>query len=300
MKTQSRPVSYIFVIAAAVLWGTMGMFFTLTSSMGLSRMQIVFIRTSGAALMLFILLLAADRKKLKIKLRDIWMFVGTGIVSLFFFNFCYFSAMQLTGLSVAAILLYTAPALVVIMSAVIFKEKITVNKVVALFLTLAGSVVISGVLSGFGLTYSPVGILFGLGSGLGYALYTIFGRVALQKYDSLTISFYTFLFAATASGVFCGPADIVRKVSGIGNWLIIAAVGFVTCLLPYIFYTKGLSGLSNGEASILATIEPVVACLISVLAFGEDFDLNKLLGIILIVASVVVMNIRFSRTDKAE
>lgn len=294
MKTNKRIISYIFVIASAVLWGTMGAFYTLTSQMGLSRMQIVFIRTLGAAILLFLILLLFDRKKLAIKLRDIWMFLGTGVVSLFFFNLCYFSAMELTGLSVAAILLYTAPALVVIMSAIFFKEKITFNKIVALVLTLAGSVVISGILSG-GAKYSVEGILFGLGSGIGYALYTIFGRVALKKYDTLTVSFYTFLFAAASSGIFCNPMQIPQKATNINQWLIIAAVGLVTCLLPYIFYTKGLVNLSNGEASILATVEPCVACLISVFVFNEQFDIQKLVGIILIVASVVVMNIHFSK-----
>ena len=63
----------------------------------------------------------------------------------------------------------------------------------------------------------------------------------------------------------------------------------VTTVLPYILYTRGLAGLESGKAAILASIEPVVAALVGVLAFGEPMDLGIVGGLVCIVASVVIL-----------
>ena len=120
MNEMKKTSSYISILASAVLWGSVGLFFTLLSSYALSRMEIVFLRTFVAATLLFLYLLVFNREKLRVRLRDLWLFFGTGIVSLLAFNYCYFSAMAYTSLAVAAVLLYTAPAFVAVLSALFF------------------------------------------------------------------------------------------------------------------------------------------------------------------------------------
>lgn len=294
MKENQKPFAYICILAAAVLWGSTGLFFTLLSVYDLSRMEIVFLRTVVSAALLFLYLLLFDREKLRIRLRDLWLFFGTGIVSLLAFNYCYFSAMAYTSLSVAAVLLYTAPAFVTILSALFFKDKLTVRKVLALVLTLPGCAIVSGLVSGLlggGFAYAPAGILFGLGAGFGYALYTIFGRVALGRYDSMTISFYTFSFAAVGSGLLCDPAGVAENMHSPLFILLGVGLSIATCLAPYLLYTYGLKHVGNSEASITATIEPLAATSFSVLLLGEPFTLEKLLGMALILGAVVMINL---------
>lgn len=152
------------------------------------------------------------RQLLAIKLRDIWCFIGTGVLSIVFFNYCYFRAMTLIPLSIAAILLYTAPAFVLFMSAVLFKEKITKRKVIVLIVTILGCAFAAGITGSTG-PVSFIGIVYGIGAGIGYALYSIFGRYAINKgYGSMTISFYTFLCAAVAAVPFAN----IGKITCIG------------------------------------------------------------------------------------
>ncbi len=92
-------------------------------------------------------LLIFDRKLFVIRLKDLWCFLGTGICSIVFFNFCYFKAITMTSLSVAAILLYTAPAIVMVLSYFLFKEKLTKRKLLALAMTFAGCVLVTGILT---------------------------------------------------------------------------------------------------------------------------------------------------------
>ena len=289
-KVVSLKHFYFYVIIAGTLWATLGTFFRFLSEYNFSRMQIVFVRAFVSAIFLFLFLFIKDSSLLKIHLQDLWLFFGTGIVSLVFFNYCYFTAMQFTSLAIAAVLLYTAPAFVVIFSAIFFKEKLSKRKLLALVLTLAGCAVISGFFNETG-NISFAGILWGLGAGLGYSLYTIFSRVALERYHSSTISFYTFLFASLGSGFICFGIEKPHFWGNSQTMFLSLGLGVVTCLLPYLFYTKGLQGIKNSEASITATIEPLVATFISVTGFGENLTIQKILGIVLILSAVVLVNL---------
>jgi drug/metabolite transporter (DMT)-like permease len=129
-----------------------------------------------------------NRKALKIKASDSKYFIGTGIFSIVLFNWCLFHAIQETSISIASILLYTAPAFVTIFSRIFFKESLTPRKVLALVTTFIGCSFVIGILPNTNGSISLYGFILGLGSGLFYALYSIFGKFALEKYDSLTVT----------------------------------------------------------------------------------------------------------------
>ena len=116
MKTKA----YLYIISAAVCWGLIGLFVRTLAAQGFSSMQIVALRSLAAAICVTLPLLQSGSAALRIRLRDLWLFVGTGICSLVFFNYCYFNAMQQTSLAVAALLLYTAPVFVMLMSLLCF------------------------------------------------------------------------------------------------------------------------------------------------------------------------------------
>ena len=274
----------------ASLWGGIGVFFNMLSDVGFTQMQVVAIRVTAAAAALTLYLLATDRAKLRVKLRDCWCFVGTGIVSLVFFNWCYFTAIQMTSLAVAAVLLYTSPIFVMLFSAVLFHEALTPRKLVALVVTFIGCVFVAGVFGGEN-AYSPLGIFIGICSGVGYALYSIFGRFALEKgYSSVTISEYTFVFA-TISAV---PLSMIWQATPLlaqPQTLIGAlGIGVLCCVFPFILYTQGLAGVETGKAAILATMEPAVAAVLRFLLYRESLFNLKGVGILLIFAAVAMLN----------
>lgn len=284
--------SAIYVLAAGSLWGFMGLLVRTLNIVGLGSMEICFIRGAVAFICMLSGLLIFDRKALKIRLKDVWCFVGTGAFSVAFFNYCYFKTMTLTSLSVAAVLLYTAPTFVMLMSAVLFKERLSGIKLAALGLAFVGCAFVSGIVGGGG-TLSATGILYGLGAGFGYALYSIFGRYALERnYSSVTISFYTFLFATVATFFFV-DAGAVFVTLGSSAGLLVKTVLLVlmVTLLPYLSYTKGLDGMENGTASVLASIEPVVATLVGVFIYKEEMTLQNLIGICLVLGSIVLINV---------
>jgi drug/metabolite transporter (DMT)-like permease len=276
------------VLAAGVSWGVISLFVRSLYAAGLVPLQISCIRLVTAALCFFPLLALRDPKKLRIRLRDLWMFAGTGIVSVVFFNVLYFYATVHSQASVAVVLLYSSPAFVLLLSALIYKEKITRRKLLSLGLTVLGCALVSGALGG-GYRLSAAVLLAGLGSGFFYALYTIFARAALRRYDSMTVTAYTFLLGALASvpmGSVGGIASVLAARPAIA-WSCLA-IGVVSTALPYVLYTWGLQRLASTRAATLAASEPLVGALLGILAYGEPHGPLKLLGIALILAAMSV------------
>ncbi|MCQ2554367.1 MAG: DMT family transporter [Clostridia bacterium] len=279
----------IFVILAAVLWGCLPVFVRYFRDF--SSMEIVFLRGFYSVILLLIYALFKDRSVLKIRLKDLWCFLGTGIVAVLFFNFCYYESIKSVSMAVAAILLYTAPAFVMVLSALLFKEKITGRKVTALIMSFIGCALVSGILSGEQ-SIGFKGLMIGLGSGLGYALYSIFSRFALNRgYSSVTITFYTFLFSTIGVIPFLGKKFSGRFMEG-KTVLIAFLFAFFTNVLAYIFYTAGLERLENSRASIIACIEPVTASILGFIFFSEVPDIFSVIGIILVLSSTVIVNLK--------
>ncbi len=279
----------LFILIAGILWGCIGIFVRPLNEAGLNSMDIVFTRAFGACIFFFVFLFFYNKKLLKIKLRHIWCFFGTGICSIVFFNFCYFKAMTITSLSVAAVLLYTAPVMVIFMSKFLFKEAMSWQKILALLLTFAGCVLVTG-LVGETKTISGFGILIGLGAGFGYALYSIFSRYALERgYSSLTITFYTFLFAAVGAIPLANVEQVCYIVTKDAATLFFSfAFSLFSTVIPYLTYTIGLKYVENGKAAILASIEPVVATILGVIFFEEPLTISGSIGILLVWAGVIL------------
>lgn len=288
------------IIAAAVLWGMMGIFVRTLNSHGFSSMQIVAVRVFFAAALMGIVLLIKDRSLFKIKVKDIWCFIGTGICSIVFFNFCYFRTIEISSLSAAAVMLYTAPVMVTAMSAVLFREKLTVLKIIAAVTAFAGCALVTGAFGG-GISISGTALLLGLGSDFGYALYSIFGRYALDRgYSSFTITFYTFLFASAGVIPFADISDAVSKAAAEP---VVLFTGFMLALLitvaPYLLYTAGLEKTEPGKASVMASAEPVTAAVVGTLIFDELMDIWSVTGIFLVLCSVILLNINPKSTKNA-
>ena len=280
------------VLLAAVLWGCIGLFVRHLNAAGLYALEVVQLRITVGLAFVGLYMLLLRRRSFRVRPRDLWCFAGTGLCSLLFFSYCYFTGMTVASLSVMGVLLYTAPVFVMLMSALFFRERLTGRKLLALGLTFAGCCFVSGLGTGGGLSLR--GLLLGLGAGFGYALYSIFGRFALQRgYDSWTILFYTFLFCAAGCAFLCDWPAIGAAFAADASlpvWVLL--MGFLTAFLAYLLYTHGLAGMETGRAAILASVEPVVATVVGVTVFHEAMTAGSALGVLLVLAGIAVLTLK--------
>ncbi|MDQ0256560.1 drug/metabolite transporter (DMT)-like permease [Evansella vedderi] len=293
-----NKVALMIILFGAALWGTIGLFVQALYGLGFSPIEVVTLRVSIAFLALFLYVALVKRSALSMKWKHVPYFLGTGICSIVFFNWAYFTAIQEMNLSIAAVLLYTGPAFVAIMSRIIFKELFTPQKIVALIATFIGCVLVIGLFPVNTGQFSTYGILVGIGSGFGYALYSIFGKAALSNYSSLTITTYTFLFASLALVPTSGLMGKAMEWWSIDALLLSLGLGLIPTVLAYLLYTRGLHFVESSKASIVATVEPVVAALIGVFVFQDLLHFWQIIGIISILSGVVFMNLKTNGKTK--
>jgi len=278
------------ILIAAVLWGMIPIFYHMMCSSGLSRMQTITIRFTLAALSYVVYLLMKDKELLRIKhWSHLRYFIGTGVCSLAAFNFCYITCIQYAGVAVAALLLYTAPMFVVLMSMILFHEKLTGQRLTALGMTILGCAFVSGMFSGT-YTVQPIALAWGLASGFGYALYSIFSKFALKYYQPETITAYTAIFAAFATLPLSKPQVLCEKI--IEPTVLVGGAGaaLLCTILSYLLYTSGLSEISASKAAILSTLEPVTAAILGALLLHESVSIEKAFGIFLVLSAIIVLN----------
>ncbi|GIN85715.1 EamA family transporter [Heyndrickxia sporothermodurans] len=282
----------LFIIMAALSWGFISIFVKKLAAYGFTEMEIVSIRAVYAFLILIPLLVFHRNKvNLKIKIKHIPYFIGTGLCSIVFFNWCYFTAMNKLSVSLAVMLLYTSPAFVAILSLFVLKERMTIKKILAILFTIIGCSMIALAGSIEEARWDHFGFIIGLGAGLGYALYSIFGKLALKHYDSTTITFYTFFIASFCLAPFNRFWEKMNHLP-IEIHLYMVGLAIIPTVLAYLLYTIGLNRIESSTASILATIEPVAAIFVGVLLFNENLGGLQVIGVICILSSVIILSIR--------
>ena len=208
-------------------------------------------------------------------------------------NYFYNEAVSEITLSLAAILLSMAPVFVMILSAFIFRERITVKKINCLILAIVGCTLASGVLeaaSGMGLQVSVRGIVMGLLSGFFCALYGIFSKIAANRgYSTYTILFYSLLLCTVALLPVTNWRVFISFIEAapLKNTLFAVAHSTCTSILPYLFYSIALLYMENGKVSILAGGgEPIAAVVFGVLFFSEIPTILILIGLVITIIAL--------------
>jgi len=286
-----QKLAPLLVAAASVLWGILFVFVRKLSEADFSAMDVVCVRAYGSVAVLFPGLFVVNRKLLKVRVKDSWCFAGTGVFSIVFFSYCYFRNVQVSSAAFASILMYTSPVWVTLLSMIFFKEKMNRSKWIALVMALVGCVLVSGMIGGAG-AVSVQGILLGLGSGIGYGLYSIFGRFALNKgYHPMTVSAYTFLLACVGVLPFVSVSSIINKFVQNPMLLVPAlCMAVLSTAMSFSLYTLGLAHMEPGRAAVLATLEPIVSTVVGVAFYQESISVTMFAGIVLVLVSSIIIS----------
>lgn len=288
--TKSYSFHALCILAGAALLGVVSVFLAGLLELGFTRYQVILLRSALSCTLLGAVMLVKHRNLFRVQVRDIWCLIGTGILSQMLFCVCYYTAISLIGVAVASVLMFTSPVFAIVLSVLLFRERVGVREMIALVLALSGCVLVSGL--GGAQQLSPVGLFLGLGSGLTYALGGIFNKLALQRgYSSQTITFYT-LFFCMLSVV---PVAMAQPLPSLQTSDLPVAVGLLLCMsllcsiVPTLLLVIGQKVVTPGRASMLTSAELAVAALVGVLVFHEILTPFAVLGMVLITAAVILL-----------
>ena len=300
-----KQLLYLMPIVSGAMWGSAGIFVRKLTELGMNSYTVVSVRVVLAVLILAVWLGIYDRNLLKIKLKDLWIFVAGGIVGMFGLNICYNFAISELSLSLAAVLLSLSPVFVLFMAAILFKEKITSKKVICMTIAIAGCVLASGVLEAAStMRWSVKGIIVGTIGAFFYGLYGIISKTAMERgYHAFTTTFYCLFM-------------VMLVVIPLTNWKLVTNVvvanpvkmsvflvihSLCTSVLPYILYTFSIRYIDAGMASILASGEPVAAMIFGVIFFSEIPTVLSVVGIVLVIVALALLSMpdkKRRRSDK--
>lgn len=289
-----KQILYLMPIISGAMWGSAGIFVRKLTELGMNSYTVVSVRVVLAVLILAIWLGIYDKDLLKIKLKDLWIFVAGGVVGMFGLNICYNFAISELSLSLAAVLLSLSPVFVLFMAAILFKEKITSKKVICMTIAIAGCVLASGVLeSASTMRWSVKGIIVGTIGAFFYGLYGIISKTAMERgYHAFTTTFYCLFM-------------VMLVVIPLTNWKLVTNVvvanpvkmsvflvihSLCTSVLPYILYTFSIRYIDAGMASILASGEPVAAMIFGVIFFSEIPTVLSVVGIVLVIVALALLS----------
>ena len=291
---RDRLLGALAVMAAATIWGTLGLFAKILYAEGVSFEALVAVRASvGWAAVLLFVLATGGAKRLRVSGRDLASLVPLGLVGIGLFYLLYFYTVRESTVGTAAILLYSSPTFVVVLARLFLKEALNAAKVLALFLTIGGIFLVAGAYDPANLEVSPKVLLTGLLSGLTYGLYSIFGRpVAGRLGPSVILSYALF---CGASLLFVAALPTLGTLAGLraGSYALLFMLAVVHTTLAFALYTFGLGRLGAGRAAILATVEPVVAVALGAVMLAEELTPPKVVGALLVISGAALAQGRF-------
>ncbi|MFV0431161.1 MAG: DMT family transporter [Alphaproteobacteria bacterium] len=281
--SSERLRAIIYILLAAVCWSFIGPFASVAMQRGVTPLEVAFWRSLLAG-STFLILALITKQKWAYGSKDIPFILGWVVFGVALNFMAYMSAVHYLGNGLAAILLYTAPLWIMILSILIYKEYPRRIQVIALIIGFAGILAICWPHENMNITF--VGLFWGLLSGLGYCFQYFFNNSRLQSQPI----FFNFAIVFLGASLCLFPfVDFVPKSPLI--WLSLLCLGSVATVLAYGFWSLSMRYLSPVTVSIIALLEPALATLWGVSFFGEQPNSLIYIGGILILLSALLITL---------
>ncbi len=292
MSSSSVPHAlrgYILVLVAATLWASIGVFYKLLiNEYGLTPLAAAALRGSVGGLLLLLALLVL-RVDLRVPRREWPGFLAYGAFGVALFFICYVNAVNLTGVAVAAVLMYTSPAWVAVISWRWMGEHLGRRGVAALGLALTGAALVARVYDPAALRLHWLGVLAGLAAGLTYGLYSVFNKMLVRRSRPWVVQVYGLLIGAAILVALVPKGELARGWATPTSSALLVGMGIVPTLLASLAFAVGVQWVPVSVAAIVATWEPAVATLFGYLFFAERLEVPQWLGTACILGAVLLL-----------
>ena len=293
-----RRLAILLPLIAGTCWGCTGIFVRTLDKAGFDNITITFSRVIVMVAILLVATWIYNRELFSIRKKDLWILAVIGINGFVLMNICYNISITTLSMSLASILLCTAPVFVIIFGRILFGEKITLLRVACMIGALVGCVLLSGIVESGALKWSVLGLTMGVISSMTNAAYTIALKEAtdVRNIHPLTIQLYTAIIGLIILAPFTDYGTMVSFVaaSPVKSSLFLLAHALVASLLPNLLYAVAFLFVDSSVASILASgAEPTAAMLVGLLIYMEVPTVFGLIGMVIVIVSMIVL----SRTD---
>lgn len=241
LKSINTPtLGYLYVVSAAILWASGGAASKAMFNAGVSPEQLVQLRVTLASSAFFLWIRVVCPDQLKISIRDLPYMVLLGTFGIAAVQYTYLVAISKINVASAILLQYQAPALMVIFSMFVLKEKVKLLTIGAVFVSTLGCYLVVG---GYDLSIfimNRAGTVAGVLSAFAFAFYSMYGEHWMKKYNAVTIIFYSTLIAAVVWNILQPPLVAFQTSYTFVQWLLILFIAIPATVVAFTFYFKGI------------------------------------------------------------
>ena len=295
METKIKLRGMTLASLASSLWAVSGISGEiLFKKFNFSSDWLVSTRTLISGILLFLIVIFIEKKSIlrplknKIDCAGIILF---GTAGMYLVQYTYFKTIELSNVSFATILQFTAPFFIFIYESIKNKKVPAVSTVILLFMTILGVIFIATKGNFSNLSVSLEALLLGIISAIMIAFYSTYPKKLLKKYGSITVVGWGMIVGSIISNVI----HPIWKIEGDVNMQSIIQVIVVVILgtsIAYLIYIASLNYISSSLAGILTAFEPVLAAILSVAIFGLKFSFIELIGFLLVFVSIFILEKR--------
>ncbi|MBR4685698.1 MAG: EamA family transporter [Candidatus Methanomethylophilaceae archaeon] len=291
MTSYSEHLGILAALSAGIVWGLLGFFVRTSDDLGISPMQLTCLRYIMIFAIVCVYIMVRNMKLFKVNRRTVFILLLMGLIGTILNSVTYLESMTLISLSLSSVLQYVAPFFVILISVPLLKEKLTLNKILAVIGAFVGSILCTGVLTDPG-SMNLWGIFLAALSGFCFSVYTVGSKILSKDgYSVSTVLLYTSLICWVGLAPFCDlPGAFDLMIHSTDALLIVIGMGLFVTLLPFVLFNYSLTKIEAGKASILTYAEPLAATVIGLIIYGEGVGIDTATGITLILLALIVIN----------
>jgi len=280
---------YLLIITASIIWGTLGIFGKLAFEYGIYPPTLIALRLLISSLTILIPMTLFKKEFFRIQKGDLPQFLVFGIFATALQRIAYFYVVDLTTVTMAAILFYTYPIFVTIYSSLFLKEEVTFATAFAIILTFSGVALVLKAYEISRLNASISGVIFGVLSSVLFALYFLVAKKLRNHYTNWTIILYGDGIGTVAlTPIICSSFyDIIYYPLQL--WLLILAIAWFPSLLAYLLYSYALKHVEPSKGSVLSVTEPLSAAIFSATILRESLEPLQIIGVTLALTGVLLL-----------
>jgi drug/metabolite transporter (DMT)-like permease len=266
----------------------LGIFGKFAFQYGIDPVTLIAFRVVISSTTVLVFVALFKKRLLSVEKHDLPKLLILGLFGVALQRITYFYAIDLTTVTVAAVLFYTYPFFVAIYS-VFAKEKIALPTIFAIVLAFTGVAFVVKAYESSWLTANLLGVIFGFICGVLFAVYFISTKKLRESYTNWTLLLYGEGIAALAL-----TPELLFSIPKIINyptqlWLLILIIAFFPSLSAYLIFSYALKHVESSKGSVLSVVEPSTAAILSAAIFGEDFEPLQMMGLILILIGIILL-----------
>jgi drug/metabolite transporter (DMT)-like permease len=284
-------ITYGMLIIATATWGS-AFIAGKVAVQSFEPATVAFLRFLGAAILLFPLMWIMEKNPKKITLKDYGLFAILGLTGIALYNICFFIATKQAPVIKSSLFIASNPVLIVLLSGLFLKEKITRNHIIGMVIALTGVTFIiteGHVLTLFQFGFEPIDFVL-LGAVVSWALYSVVGKVVLRKFSAVESTTYAVafgtLFLLPFASFETSWQDILQ--ANTSTWIAISHMSIFVTVVSFIMYYYGIKEVGAAKASIFINVMPVSAVLMATFFLGETFTWAHGVGAAFVLTGVYV------------